>query len=390
MNSSMGSHWGYRVLFYVRIIWIVIHLLVLGFGYGDQVENIYLFILSAAIAGLIPQLVWLKADRLQQWVYPTVEFLVSGLFLLYSSYQIGQYFSYIAIPAMCAAVHIHTTRLRVPLWIWFSVIPSIAMVLVSPLSSFNLSIIEGFLFFGLGYVVWKVIDTQRKMQQLLDENERQRQVLEQYAMQVETITLLEERNRMARELHDTVGHTLTSVIMGLDATSYLLRTEPVEAQESIRLLRAAASKGLDEVREQIHHIAPMGEDESLSVQLRRIAEEFALHTGTTVDYAEVVADITVPMSIKAVLVRCLQESITNAKRHGGANHIRISFELQPEHASLVIHDDGSGMENIQYGYGLKAMQERIEAYHGELQMISDPNSGTMVKCHMPLKQRKAR
>ncbi|WP_335695274.1 sensor histidine kinase, partial [Neobacillus drentensis] len=199
------------------------------------------------------------------------ELTFSGLFLIFGSYIIGDYFSYLAIPAMCAATSTQSVRLRIPLWVWFSIIPSIAMATVYPLSSFNISIIEGFFFFALGAGIWKVLDTQRRMQQLLDENEQQRQVLEQYVKQIETITLLEERNRLARELHDTLGHTLTSVIIGLDAVSYLINEAPEEAVVSVNQLRTVSRKGLEEMRKQIHHIAPEREGESLSAQLRRIA-----------------------------------------------------------------------------------------------------------------------
>ncbi|RSK29146.1 sensor histidine kinase [Bacillus sp. HMF5848] len=388
MSSLIGSHWGHRVLFYTRMIWVLMHWIVLVFFYQSEIENSYLLFFSALIAGVIPQLIWLKSERMNKWIYPVLELTLSGLFLLYSSYEIGKYFSYIAIPAMCAAAQIHTVRLRVPLWIWFSIIPSITMALVTPLSSFNLAILEGFLFFGLGCIIWKIIHVQQKMQHLLDENEQQRQVLEQYAKQVETITLLEERNRLARELHDTVGHTLTSVIMGLDAVSYLVKTEPDEAQMSLKQLRDAASKGLDEVREQIHHIVPLADEEPLLIKLNKIAEEFALYTGTKIDFNHVGADVVVPLPIKMIFVRCMQESLTNAKRHGGANQIQITLTLQSNQISLTIHDNGRGTENLQYGYGLTKMRERIDAYHGELEIKSGENIGTTVHCQLPLKYRK--
>ncbi|MBW9234690.1 hypothetical protein JQK62_21055, partial [Leptospira santarosai] len=83
---------------------------------------------------------------------------------------------------------------------------------------------------------------------LLEENRRQNQLLEDYAKQIEKVTLLEERNRLARDLHDTVGHTYTSVIMGLDAASFLLKTSPEKAQGQVERLSDVMRKSLGEIR----------------------------------------------------------------------------------------------------------------------------------------------
>ncbi|MFC5529536.1 sensor histidine kinase [Cohnella yongneupensis] len=386
MTTFPRSHWGYKGLFYTRMVWIVLHLFLLGFEYKVHDWNWYVLLLSCLIVGAVPQLVWLKAAR--PWVYPVTELLMSGVFLIYCSYLIDDYFSYLAIPAMCAAANIHTARLRIPLWIWFSVIPAIAMTVVLPLSSFHIGIIEGFFFFTLGCGMRKMMDIEWKMQQLLNENERQRKVLEQHTKQVEMITLLEERNRLSRELHDTVGHTLTSIIMGLDAVSYLITEAPDEAIQNINHLRMVSRNGLEEVRKQIHHIAPSREVESLSVQLKRLAGEFAVNTATNIEFEAMGPEVSVPLPITMTLVRCLQESLTNAKRHGRAEHIHISFAVETDRLTLAIHDNGCGMDKVKYGFGLSVMQERIEAYQGELQVKSNKNSGTIVLCHLPLNTRK--
>ena len=392
MTSVLQVHWGVKALFITRIIWVLLHVVLLGYEYDAHGWKWYALLCSCLIIGAIPQLVWKRTMDQPSWTYPVIELVLSGLFLISASYVVGQYFSYLAIPALCAAAATNSTRLRVPLWIWFSLIPPLAMAIVLPLSSFTMSIIEGIFFYSLGYGIWKVLDTQRKMQQLLEENERQRQVLEQYAKQVEQIAILEERNRLARELHDTVGHTLTSVITGLDAVSYMLEEASVEVVESVNLLRTVSRKGLEEMRQHIHHIAPEHGEQSLSAQLKRIASEFAVHTRTSIEFEANGLDVlhlSVPLPITMTLVRCLQESLTNAKRHGGAEHIHISLAVLQGQLALRIQDDGCGMEEIQYGFGLSAMQDRIEAYQGELKITSGKNSGTTVLCLLPYRDRRA-
>jgi len=387
MTSNLQRHWGLKALFYTRIVWVLLHLLLLGYEYKVNDWSWYALLLSCLIAGAIPQMVWMRTSHKHIWIYPVTELIWSGLFLVIASYVLGNYFSYLAIPALCAAAETYSNRLRIPLWFWFSIIPGIAMALVRPLSSFTIAIIEGFFFFALGYGCWKILYNQQRMQELLEENERQRQVLEQYAKQVEKITLLEERNRLARELHDTVGHTLTSVIMGLDAVSYLISEAPEEARVSVNQLRMVSRKGLEEMRKQVHHIAPGNEGGTLSVQLKRIANEFAAHTLTRIEFEVDGEDIAAPLPISMILIRCLQESLTNAKRHGGAGQIHITLTVLPDFLTLEICDDGCGMEEVRFGFGLSAMRERIEAHQGELMVKSKINSGTVVICHLPLKSR---
>lgn len=389
MKKILNDHGAYRALFYVRAIWVILHLILLGYESEVRDTGLYTILLFCLVAGGIPQVIWMKTAGTKTWVYPVVELVASGIFFLYSSFTLDFYFSYLAIPAMCAAANVHSARLRIPLWIWFSVIPVIAMAMVLPLSSFNISLIEGFLFFGLGYIIWKVLDTQWKMQQLLTENEQQRKVLEQYAKHVEVITLLEERNRLSRELHDTVGHTLTSVIMGLDAVTYLIKEEPEEAIANINQLRKVSRKGLEEIRHQIHHIAPPDEGETLSNQLKQIAREFAVNSGTKIDFEMLGNDMTVSLPISLTLIRCLQESLTNAKRHGGASYISIHFTIERDYLLLAIEDNGKGMDHIEFGFGLTAMRERVESYQGELEIESSKNVGTKIICQLPLKKRKA-
>jgi len=386
---ALQRHWGLNALFYTRIVWVLLHLFLLGYEYKANDWSWYALLISCLFAGALPQLVWVRTIHKQPWMYPVTELILSGLFLMFASYMIDNYFSYLAIPAMCAAAQISSARLRTPMWIWFSMIPGAAMALVRPFSSFTIAIIEGFFFFSLGYGMWRIMDNQQKMHILLQENEAQRQILEQYAKQIEKITLLEERNRLARELQDTLGHTLTSVIMGLDSVSYLIAEAPEEALATVNKLRVVSRTGLEEMRKQVHHIAPdEHEGDSIAARLERIAEEFAALTGTHVTFQKDGEDNFVPLSLALILLRCLQESLTNAKRHGGARQIEVSFTTSIELLTLAIQDDGFGVDDIRFGFGLAAMRERIEAYQGELTVTSQTDCGTVVTCRLPLKNRK--
>jgi signal transduction histidine kinase len=130
---------------------------------------------------------------------------------------------------------------------------------------------------------------------LLIENRRQNQLLEEYAKQIEKITLLEERNRLAGDLHDTIGHTFTSVIMGLDATSFLIENSPMKAREHVERLSLVMRTSLGDIRTHIHQIASSNEKDELIHQLENIANDFSIHTKTRIEVNQIgleMVDIT--------------------------------------------------------------------------------------------------
>lgn len=253
-------------------------------------------------------------------------------------------------------------------------------------------ILNAVLFFAIGLSLQRVVTSNEKTEKLLAENQRQyhliheqNNALEQYANQIEQLTLLEERNRMARELHDTVGHTFTSVIMGMDAVSYLIETAPDKAKEKLDVLRSVTRNGLEEVRRSIHQMVPEG-DILLSQQLTRLANEFALHTGTQIRFTTVGEEFDIPKQTKLSLIRCLQESLTNAKRHGRASTVEVTLTYSDGLVDIRIEDDGIGTEQLKVGFGINAMQERIFALQGTLQVSSTLGQGTVVHCSIPAKR----
>jgi len=249
------------------------------------------------------------------------------------------------------------------------------------------------LMLAIGFGIQRVYRSNQRTKKLYEENLRQYQLiqeqnkaLEQYAEQVEKLTLLEERNRLARELHDTVGHTFTSVIMGMDAVSYLIEMAPEKAKEKLDVLRNVTRNGLEEVRRSIHQIAPKSDDSTLTQQLARLANEFAVHTGTVVQFTNTGLEPEMAKQTQLTLIRCLQESLTNAKRHGNAANVEIGLEFHDSQVLLRVEDDGLGTENLEAGFGLKAMRERLAALQGTLHVVSSPGAGTVVTCIVPLRR----
>ena len=133
---------------------------------------------------------------------------------------------------------------------------------------------------GFGFNL--IIKAYKNTENLNNMIEEQNQTLVQYAKQIESLTLVEERNRMARDLHDTLGHSFISYILGLDAVLYLMDSNTPQAKKKIEELRNYASENLDQIRETIHEIGTET-DISLTNHFSAIIDEFSEYTNTKVD-----------------------------------------------------------------------------------------------------------
>lgn len=359
--------------------------------------NIFLTILALLLSYGVPFLFW-RPTYINTMMYP-ISVLLTGIPLqIYLSWM--QEDAYLTINCPLMVIGFLTDRKNA--W-WAAPISLVAMPVayfliihrglgmgVSELFSI---ILNAVLFFAIGLSLQRVVTSNEKTEKLLAENQRQyyliheqNNALEQYANQIEQLTLLEERNRMARELHDTVGHTFTSVIMGMDAVSYLIEAAPDKAKEKLDVLRTVTRNGLEEVRRSIHQMVPKEGDMLLSQQLTRLANEFALHTGTQIRFTTVGEEFDIPKQTKLSLIRCLQESLTNAKRHGRATTVEIKLNYVDDGVGIRIEDDGVGTEQLKVGFGINAMQERIFALQGTLQVSSSVGQGTVVECFIPAKR----
>ncbi|WP_161946673.1 sensor histidine kinase [Ureibacillus xyleni] len=233
--------------------------------------------------------------------------------------------------------------------------------------------------------------TFNRMDVLLKENQKQylliteqNNILEQYAKQVERLTLLEERNRMASELHDTVGHSFTSVIVGIDGIIANLKLSDTErALTKLQVLRNSTRKGLDEIRENIHMNNDFVNDESIVYKLSSLADDFAKNTGTKIYFEHTDSKQELGYHTQNTLMRCLQEALTNAKRHGNAQNISITFTFERDGVVLTIKDDGVGTDEVQFGFGLKSMRQRLLTLNGNLHIRASSGHGVELTCTIP-------
>ena len=209
----------------------------------------------------------------------------------------------------------------------------------------------------------------------------QKHVLEQYVSQVERITLLEERDRLSKDLHDTMGHSYTSIIMGMETLRTELKTK--EGEQQLNSLLQLARNSMEEVRLYLHQMDLSQESLPLPITLQQLTEEFKKHTKVNVRTRIIGEEYMVSKQSKMTLYRSLQESLTNAVRHGHSTEITVSLHFEPQQIRLDVQDNGCGAEEWKDGFGLTAMKERVSQSQGRVIVYSKKGEGTLISCVLP-------
>ena len=210
-----------------------------------------------------------------------------------------------------------------------------------------------------------------------DENARIRKLNEQlnqansqlrdYAENMERMTQMRERNRLAREIHDTLGHTLTGIIMGTDAGLALFDVAPEESKKRMQIVAQSARDGLTDVRRSIKALRPDTlERFSLEQALEGLVENFRLTTSARISYFQDAKELKLDTDEEDALYRVVQEGLTNAVRHGKANCIEVRISRTGDNVTVTVRDNGSGCDTPEEGFGLRHMRERLEMLGGTL------------------------
>jgi two-component system sensor histidine kinase UhpB len=224
-----------------------------------------------------------------------------------------------------------------------------------------------------------VPDLLRGFNDMLDRLERERATSAARALSAQE----SERRRIARELHDEVGQSLTAVLMDLTraaevATDTGLRSELVQAQETTRA-------SLDEVRRLAHRLRPgVLEDLGLISALTALSTEVSDHTGLLIRRRFDAGLPSLDEQTELVVYRVAQESLTNAARHAGATAIELSLTRRDQSVVLRIEDDGRGTGLAQEGAGIRGMRERALLIGATLEIRDAAPSGTQVGLIVPV------
>ncbi|HEX6555192.1 MAG TPA: sensor histidine kinase [Ktedonobacteraceae bacterium] len=231
----------------------------------------------------------------------------------------------------------------------------------------------------------------------LEEAHRQ---LAQSVAQEQELAVLRERTRLAREMHDTLGHALVLISVKLEAAQRLREHDPERCDHELESTKQIARETMTALRASIANLrSPALEHGQISQALSRAARELAQRTGLHVTYTFQTDIDRFPEAIEETLWKVSQEAFTNIEKHAHASHVQVRISRQDEKLLMRIHDDGIGLPpamnqpdkngsfvyNSPGGhYGLRGMLERIEAIGGHLALHSGKEQGTTIEVELPL------
>ena len=213
--------------------------------------------------------------------------------------------------------------------------------------------------------------------------------LTRLAEQAREAAVTDERNRMAREIHDTLAQGFLGVLIQLQAAKQVLNGAHPEASRHVESAMSLARVGLAEARRSVHGLRPqLLRDGSIKTALDRLVRQLSDDSGIRVTFS--VQGHPVPMSsdVESNLLRVTQEAITNAMKHSGGNEIHVALSLESDAVQVSIDDNGAGFDphvsTLSRGFGLISMQERADRIGGELTIVTNPSAGTKIHLYVPL------
>lgn len=219
--------------------------------------------------------------------------------------------------------------------------------------------------------------------------ERAHRQLQESAASQQAMAVLEERQRLAREIHDSVAHGLTALVVQAQAARRLLDRDPGQAAETIARCEEMAREALQETRRAVRAFHPAGLEQQADVEaLRRLARDFGIATGMQITVtADEAASALPPDPVRLEqLYRIAQEALTNAHRHGQARIASVALTVDGNGLHLTISNDGAPPRgHLEPGVGMKSMSERARQLGGTTAFEPGP-AGMTIRVTVPLKR----
>jgi NarL family two-component system sensor histidine kinase YdfH len=231
----------------------------------------------------------------------------------------------------------------------------------------------------------------QQTQSLLADLEAAHRQLAEYAVQVESLTISHERERMARELHDTLAQGLAGLILQLEVVdTHLSRNQVERAQTITTQAMSRARATLADARRAIDDLRNTQAVIDVESAVRAEAERFTSATGIACNL-DLEITSRMPQLVVEHVLKIVSEGLTNIARHARAENVNLQIDAHNGLLEMKIQDDGSGFDTSQIGksghYGLIGMRERARLAGGTLDVLSQPGEGTTLKLRFPLKER---
>ncbi len=249
-----------------------------------------------------------------------------------------------------------------------------------------------FFFMGLAAVILGIW-----VSAIIEQSTRRRQLIEQLdTAQAELAAaerhagVLEERQRLAREIHDTLAQGFTSIVLLLEAAEQYLPGDLDRLQKHLELARTTARTSLDQARRVVQDLRPeLLEEHSLPDAIERAAVRWREETGISLTTTMTGSPVSLHPDIEVALLRAAQEALNNIRKHARATAVQLTLSYMNDVVILDVQDNGVGLNGgdsspLSGGFGLQAMRERAAHCGGSVTLESDPGEGTTVVITIPL------
>jgi signal transduction histidine kinase len=231
--------------------------------------------------------------------------------------------------------------------------------------------------------------TSSERARLIAELQAAQRALEMARQRDTELAALRERERLARDLHDSLGHALVALSVQLEAVQRLYAVDPARAAVQVDAMKDLTRASMAELRRALEGLRTPGlGDRSLQQALHTLSCEVGARTGLEVRYQVAAGADALGPTVSETLWRMAQEALTNVEKHADARHVQVCVELAPHAVTMRISDDGCGLPpdaaSRSGHYGLRGMRERLEGLGGTLTLHSNGQRGTLVEACLPL------
>jgi len=242
---------------------------------------------------------------------------------------------------------------------------------------------------GLALFLHRALTTSSERGRLIQELEAAKRELELARQRDAELAVLQERERLARDLHDSLGHSLVTLTVQLEAAERIMGNEPARAGALLAEMQTLTRASMEDLRHSLANLRATGlRDRSLIEALRNLCADSRQRSGASVECDLADGANHLPPRVAEVIWRLAQEGLTNVEKHSQARRVQVNLKAQPKEVLLQVRDDGIGLPPGAEGklghYGLRGLRERVEGIGGTLTLTTPDGKGAMIEARTPL------
>lgn len=326
--------------------------------------------------------------------YNGILFLVSANIIAYTREKSRKYYLVILIIATLlitnyelASINLNLFSISIYIQYYDSDIQQYLLIGFNLLTSFNVILFIVYCVYVIEERTEVIDEVNALYQKLYDTNRELNDAnirLQEYAILTEKAGRTKERNRLAREIHDSLGHTLTGISAAIDACITTVERSPTETKKRLESIAGITRQGLDDVRRSVHELEPdLTDIGNLQYTLMKMIGNVNSVTNTRVYFESNLGLLKLGEDEENTIYRVVQESITNAIRHGKASEIWVKVRKADMDILITVQDNGVGTDLLKKGFGLTHITERVEFLKGTVAF--DGSRGFNVTAKIPIR-----